>query len=418
VSTLSANFSHRAIGVAISDTQLYASIPDANGQAVTREWVLDPFVRIDSEWPSLAVAFTELRAKVPKSSERIAIVLLPPIVQVRKVELPKLAGMELRLLLSRNAAKYFPGVREPHFAGATLLEKGSPSKYLAAAASARMIDVIVRTARDAGWNIATIGPVQAAWTEAANRRWPALRKTADEVVVPWNGQFEVLQIEAGKLVGTRRYRAEDLPSVVRQHTLDRPDESAAAFAPQARGLEILPEVEYIRRAVARRKVLTRTIVGAVAAVALIAAGVLWHARRELNNVIQERAALRASVAQVTGAQNDIAVLTGPVSALERIETNAPLWSDVFVDVSTNLPKDAYILNFRAREDSLAADGLAARGATVFENMSGAVLIDSVRSAGPIRRQVRPGAKPMDQFTLTARVMNSAPLHAARGKLVP
>jgi len=126
----------------------------------------------------------------------------------------------------------------------------------------------------------------------------------------------------------------------------------------------------------------------------------------------QRADLRQSVAQVMAVQNDIAALSGPVAALERIEVNAPVWADVFVDVSSNLPRDAYILNFRGRGDSVSAEGLAPRGAAVFEGMGGAVLIDSVRSAGPIRRQVKQGEKPMDQFTLAARVSNSAPLHAA------
>jgi hypothetical protein len=412
------SFGRGSIGVAISDTRLYATIPEQNGRTVTREWELEPLVRTAQEWPSLATALSELRSAVPQSFKKIAIAVLPPLVQVRRVELPKLSGAPLRQLLSRNAVRYFPNVREPQIVGATMIKQTTPATYVAAAAPSRVVDVVVRTARELSWDVATVIPAHAAWTAAARRRWPAMRKTVNDIAVPVFTHFEVLQIEAGELISTRRFLPEDLSAEMRVHTINQPEQTAAAAAPETDGPEILPEVEYVRRAMARRKLLTRSSIGVAAALVLIAAGVLLHARRQLNAVMEERATLRASVAQVMSVQNDIAALTGPISALQRIETNAPIWSEVFVDVSRNLPDDAYILNFRARNDSLSAEGLAARGAAVFEGMSGAVLIDSVRSAGPIRRQVRPGTKAMDQFTLAARVPNAAPLYASQRRTQP
>ncbi len=411
-------FGSRSIGIAMSDTQLVATIPSGNGNITTREWALDPYSRLAIDWPSLAHALGELRTLIPASKKLVTITLAPPLVQVRRVDLPKLDGVNLRAVLSRSAVRFFPGVREAVAVGATILENTSPSPYLAAATPSRMLDVVIRAVRDAGWEINTVVPIHAAWAAAALRRWPVLKDGVGRVNVPFGSHSEVLQLEDGKIQSVRRFLSDDIPPHERTHTLDRPMETAALAAHQATGPEILPEVEYVRRAAARRKVVARTLMGVAAAALLAAAGFLVKEKRELKSIMEERAHLRASVSQVTTGQLDIATLTGPVTALEKIETRAPVWSEVFADVSSNLPRDAYLMSFKGREDSVSAEGLATRGAAVFESMAGAKLLDSVRSSGPIRRQIRQGSKPMDQFTLSAAVLNAVPLYAAHGRKQP
>jgi hypothetical protein len=369
---------------------------------------------MDADWPSLTAALVELRGVASVAHRPLAIALLPSLVQVRRLELPKLQGDKLRLFLGRNAARYFPMVRETHSANGVLLDNGSPAPYLAASVATRVIDAIVRAVYDASWTLATITPAEGAWTAAARRRWPALQRQAGDVAVPLDDYVEILRLERGRLVATRRFRTGDAPADALLYTIDSPEETAAAYVHEAQTPEILPEAEYARRAHGRRSTWVRAAVAAVVAILCIAGGVLWNAHRELNDIKAQREALRVSVGEVVEGQGDIGALTTPLNALARIETTAPVWSEVFADVAGNLPTDAYLLSFHARDDSLSAEGLAARGATVFERMADAALIDSVRAAGPIRREAQRGAGPIDHFTLVARVMGAVPLYATKG----
>ena len=61
-----------AVGVAISETRLYAALPASSGTGVTtREWPLTPLGRADAEWPTLVTALTELREAREGTSLRV-----------------------------------------------------------------------------------------------------------------------------------------------------------------------------------------------------------------------------------------------------------------------------------------------------------------------------------------------------------
>lgn len=414
----STSFKSGAIGVAISDNQLTAVIPLGSGRTETKVWELEPYSRVAGDWPGLSTALQSLKTMVSSSTKSLTIALLPPVIQVRRIELPKVQGTALRMLLARNATKYFPTAREPFTVGANILSDQSPSPYLAAGMPARQLDVVLRTARTSLWEVDSVVPAHAAWTAAAMDRWPNLKSSSDHVAVPINNHFEVLEIDGGKLTGVRRYLKEEIPAHQRANLIESYAATAARFAPAAKvlGPEVLPEIEYVRRAEKKKKILR--LAGMVAAAALIVIAAVYHtnAKKELKDVMAERAELRASVSQVMDGQTDIAVLSGPVSVLEKIETNSPIWSEVFVDFGGNLPNDAYITTFRGRGDSVSADAYAVKGAAVFEAMNGAKLIDSVRSTGPIRRQQNANSsKPLDQFTIAGQIPNAAPLFAPRGR---
>lgn len=407
----------KTVGIAISESQLTAFIPNTGSSGKSQSWDLDPLSRVAGEWLALNTALSDLRSIVDKSYKTLTIAIMPPLVEMRVVELPKVQGADLRVLISRNAIRYFPSVREPQTVGANMIADSTPATYLAGTMSSRLLDVIIRTAVDTGWRVNTVLPAYSAWTAAAFDRWPKIKSTDEHVAVRVNAHCEVLQLDHGKLVGVRKFILDDVPPHQQAYQLDKPAESAARHVAAARelGPEILPESEYVRRAKAKRKVINWAVAAAAAALIVFAAGVLFDARRELHEIIAQRAELRASVSQVMSAQDDIAVLTGPIAALEKVETKAPIWSDVFVDFGSNLPRDAYIVNFRARVDSMSAEGFGARGASVFEAMGGAKIIDSVRAAGPIRRSAGRDSKPLDQFTLTGRVPEAAELFAPRGR---
>src|SRR5262249_7541952 len=55
--------------------------------------------------------------------------------------------------------------------------------------------------------IATIAPAESAWASASLALWPALTKQSASVIVATEDRSDLLQIEAGRLAGVRRFRA-------------------------------------------------------------------------------------------------------------------------------------------------------------------------------------------------------------------
>lgn len=362
-----------SVSVSISETRLYAILPAAvrawldpagrdgygsitpsqpvmSSSPAPREWPLTPLSRTDAEWPALVAALTELRKALPERYSRLEVALLPPLARVRRVELPKLRAAELRLVLSRNAARYFPSVREPHTAAGIALTRSSPTPYLMAAATTRLVEAIARAAQQSGWELATIVPAPAVF---------------------------------------------------------------AAAAPETSPPELLPERMYLHRAAVHRRNITRLAAVLTAAVVLAAAGVLARARYVLHQVVIQRTALAGRANLAAKAHGDIAAIDAPMGALGRIETSAVVWSQVVADLADVLPPDAYLSALHARGDSLSVAGTAAHGGDVFARMDGAKLIGNVRSAGPIRQEARPNMPPADQFDLTARIPGAAPLYAVK-----
>lgn len=399
--------SGRVTGIAIAPTRLTVALPGRGG-VTTRTWALEPMPRGDDSWPALAAALAELRDLSSPPVRRLAVALLPPLAQMRRVELPALRSARLRLFLSRNAGRYFPMVSEPQLANGVALARSSPAPYLTASASARVIGAILRAAQESGLDVATIVPAHAAWVAAARRSWPRARETGGEVAVHVDRHVELLQVEQGRLIGTRRFsgrHAESAASVI-----DQPDAAAATYAGAARGPELLPESVYQTRAGVRRRWVIGGSGALAAGIVLAAAGALWQAHRTLDTVTRERATLRATVGDVTTAEQRLATVRAGLRAVQRIERDAPLWSDVIADVSDNLPQDAFLARLHVHGDSVAVDGSATHGAGVFERMSGAKLIDDVRAAGPIRHEAKRGAAAVDRFAFTARVPGAAPLY--------
>src|SRR5580704_6733423 len=193
----------RSVSVSISETRLYAMFPSSiragldpvgredygsapEGEhsstpsrpagsslaSIPHEWPLAPLGRTDAEWPSLVAALTELRKALPEKYRCLEVDLLPPLARVRRVELPKLRAAELSLVLSRNATRYLPNVREPHTAAGVALTRSSPTQYMMVAATTRLVEAIARAAQQSGWELATIVPAPVLWATAAPEKSP------------------------------------------------------------------------------------------------------------------------------------------------------------------------------------------------------------------------------------------------------
>lgn len=434
-------------GVAISQTELCAADIRLRGSA-DRAWRtrLEPPPTDGGPWPSLVSALGELARLLGITQGTLAVALMPPLTEVRRLELPSLRDEELQRLLSRNAARYFVNARGPQLVGAigpVRRPKGELIPVIAAAASMRLVAAIRSAAEQTGWTVDVIAPAESSLATAALALWPALAKSNSWAVIAHDDRTELLQIDGGRLVGVRRFRAgaADASMIVdavepkarigvagnagRRRELvtslaaaglaiatatgewatvaDHPEVLAAHFA----GSEIGPvlraeDAMALDRALFRRRA---TMIGAAAAALLVlsAAIELWGVHRQLRLVREERAKIRPQIASTLVGRTTVEATYRHLSALGEIERTSPQWSAVIGALSDAVPDDAYLTAIRGRDDSLIVDGLAQHAARVFDGLEKTSMLVDVKAPAPVRRELQPDGTALDHFTISARV---------------
>jgi Tfp pilus assembly protein PilN len=434
-------------GVAISATELCAADIRLRGSA-ERAWraPLDPAPTDGGSWPSLASAFSDLSRSLGVSGGALAVSLMPPLTEVRRLDLPPLRDDELQRLLSRNASRYFVNARGPQIVGALAAARrtrGAPGPVIAAAASARLVAAIRQAAQQSGWNVEVIAPAESAWAAGAIALWPAFARQNAWAAIAHDDHTDLLQLENGRLVGVRRFRAggADAPMIAdtvgptarigvagplaaRKElsaalsavgviavapsgewaaTSERADLFAAHFA----GNEIGPVLR-AEDAVALDKIRARKtawIIGgaAVALLAFAAFVELWGVHRQLRLVQEERARLRPQIASTLVGRTTVDATYRHLTALNAIERASPQWSSVLATLSEAVPDDAHLTAVRAREDSLIVDGLAQHAARVFDALEKTSVLVDVKAPAPVRRELQEDGTALDHFTIAARV---------------
>ena len=444
------------VGVAIAPERMWASVARANPLArrtdggEIRETALES-LGTASTWPDLEDALRNLREELAPEGGSLAIALLPPLVRLRRLDLPPLTDAETRGVIERGASKYFTGVREPQVAGVArvmhrLRRSGSVT---AAAAPARLVNAVLEAARAAGWNVTSVRPAHAAWIAGARAQWSQLGGEVAQLAILRDDATELLRVEHGTIAGVRQFggiatrvdqlvdaviessgKAAPLPLLTigpeeRRRLLvgpladrgiqlgdraakwramsESPEAMAAVFAHEARELDLLPPQAHAQRdATSRRRTLQ---LGAAAVIFLLigAAAQLWDVRRELASVQARRAEIRGAVNGASEARARIESLQRRLTALEPFEADATRWSAVLAEVASHLPRDAYLVDIRATRDSMVLEGIAARAAGVFDRLSRAPSIASVRPAGSIRRDVTEAGATIERFSLAAQL---------------
>ena len=459
------------IGVAIGPTGLWAV--GSGGRALTfgradggelRVRELEP-LGAGADWPDLADALRELSAAVGSGSGTIAVALLPPLVRLRRLEIPPLTDDETRRVVERSAARYFTGVREPQTVGVArathhLRRTGI---VVAAAAPARVVSAIVGAAHAAGWSVSSIAPAHAAWVAGARAQWSQLGRESAQLAVLRDESTELVRIERGAIAGIRQFgagaawvdqvvdavcgpgdgegplplltigpddRRDQLVEPLRSRGVvlgeraarwramsESPEAMAAAFAAEARDLDLLPPATHAARDHRMQRTAAWLAVAAVVFLLVGAAAQLWDVKRELAAIESKRAEIRPTVAKVADARAMIDGIQRRVAAIAPIETNATRWSAVLAEVAGHLPRDAYLVNVRGASDTLLVEGLAGRAASTFAALERAPTIGSVHPAGAIRRDVTADGVPVERFTIAARLTgpDSAPPAAKRSR---
>ncbi len=345
------------------------------------------------------------------------VVLLPPLVEVKRVELPRMRDGELRRVLARDAERYFLHAREPQVVGIQRIGRSrrSPAPVLATAAAASVVERVFEAAGRNGCTVLSLTPAHFAWALARGTR--GKRTSGSELVEVWseNGA-EVLVLERGHLTLVRRLRqveptaspAELLDHVGTVHRVIEPEAVAARLAARADGPEMLPEREYRRREAASARRVGR-LLGCAAACLLLAAGVeLWGRQRALEALVARRAALQSSVERVMTVREALGGLERRVAALDAAESRGSRWSTVLATVAERLPDDAHLFELRGAGDSLALAGQGGRAAAVFEALQQGDGVIGVRATAPIRQEARDSGPPVERFTLAARLGAGGP----------
>ena len=442
-------------GIAISPTEICAADIRLRGSA-SRSWrtALDAPPADASSWPSLASALSELGRALGTTDGTLSISLMPPLTEVRRLELPPLGDEDLQRLLSRNASRYFVSARTPQIVGASGAKRrarGKPSPVVAGAAPARLIASIRAAAEQAGWTVESIAPAESAWAAGALALWPAFARQSSYTLIAHDDRTDLLQMEDGRLIGVRRFRAGSADAAMIADTVgptarigvagsvgarraisaalaalnvtvstpsgewsasaDDPDVLAAQFAGTDVGPTLRTEGAVAAdRANARR--MTRMLTGAAAALFIVAALIqLWGVHHQLALVRAERARLRPQLSSTLVGRTTVDATYRHLAALAAAERSAPRWSSVIASLSESVPEEAHLTAIRARSDSLIVDGLAQHAARVFDALEKTHGLVEVKAASPVRRELQDGGSTLDHFVIGARVAKPSPTGA-------
>lgn len=446
------------LGVALSLTEITAY--DARlARGGGREWrmALDAPTSDAIAWPSLTVALRELATLAGETNGRLAIALLPPVSETRRLDVPPLDDDELELIVARNAARYFVGAHGPQIVSVAngRTRRAAGDGAVASAVPAWTVRLLYAAARESGWRVSHIVPAESAWVLAATECWPAAARDAALVLVHHRDRTDALQLRDGAITNVRRFRsvateaavlAESLvapatvfalgavgerkawsaalaerqvqsapPSVLPAELVGSPALLAAAYAVEATAMPF--RTDETRAADRSRRNRTMwTLVGAAALLLAVAAGLAYvDVRRELAAVAAERAALKPQLAITMVGRTSVETVSGQLQALATAERQAPHWSEVIRDLTAQLPADAYLTAIRGRGDSVFFDGMATRASAVFPAVERVPSFAGVKAAAAVRRELGEGGEPMEKFTLAAKLKLSG---APREPLAP
>lgn len=439
-------------GIALSATALCATDGVGRSSTGVRRLPLDPPAADALTWPSLTKALTQLQSDL--NGERISIALMPPLAEVRSVDLPPLRDDESEAVLMRAAARYFVTARQPQLVGVVRgrrggrggSARGGSQTVVAAAAPARLVAAIRAAARDAGLAIAGIGPAESAWGAAAVSSWPAFAKGPALVVVSHPDRTDLLRLDDGRLAAVRRFQAGAADAALIADAARNTGSSPlrlAAFGPReqrqeltrdlsSRGIATVipderagdggssdPDVLAARyaapregpvfrsddlRAASRAEAWRATALVAAAAVALLVGGAavrLWGLNRQLDAVRAQRARLAPRLSATLMGRTSVEAVYRSLAGLNALERSAPTWANTIADLTDALPDAAYLTAFRTRGDSLVVEGLAEQASDVFNAMEKMPSLANVRAGAPVRRELQSDTVPLERFTIVA-----------------
>jgi hypothetical protein len=448
------------LGVALSATELCV-VQRAGSGARANAWrmPLQPLNGDGTGWPALTSALNELSRTMGVNGGRLDVALMPPLTEIRRLELPPMSESEMRMLLSRNATRYFVGARAAQLVGTSIAPNRSTAALagvMAAATPMRLVAALHAAAREAGWTVDAVSPAEGAWCSAATALWPSTSRQTSHLLVCGEDRTELLQIEQGRLTGLRRFRGgaadaalvaeaigsgdasqktsgiarvtavgvsaqrKELARALASSGLtvaapppewaeraDHPDLLAAEFAgPNAVPL-LRSEATLASKREDARRVIVRIASASIVLLMFAAVFSLWGAKRQLRAVQADRAAIKPLISATLVGRTSVENAFRQLSTLAVTQRAAPQWSGIISDLGVRLDDHAYLTSLRARDDSLLVEGIAVSAARAFDSMYQTPSLASVKAAAPVRRESPQGGPALERFTIGAVVAHPA-----------
>ena len=348
----------------------------------------------------------------PATRATISVAVLPPLVRMRRIELPSMSEDDLRLAVTTNAQRYFLGLGPAPVCGAVAARRrGRVVSLLAFGASSELIEGIVTAFHTAGWQIDRIVPAPAAWVSFVGRNHPRSRRGAARIGVRLPREVNVLEMETGSLVRVRRLRAGDpFPAIEEEDPWyeigdDKrsPSTVAARAAKRTRGFEIVPNSLRSAHLARERRVTAVFVVLACASLFGAAVGYRWRLERQLTAIEARRSAIRASASRALTARDSTQRLVARVASIAELEQSAPRWSAVLSRIAIALPADAELLSIRAESDSATIDGQARDASSIVSALRQTPGVKTVRPTSPIVRELSADQMTAERWRVALRL---------------
>ena len=449
---------HRCrLGVAIARDRVVVAAPYGDGE-LDRTWACDI---ADSEHmaEAIAAAVSDACQALHLERPRLAFAVMPPLAECRLLHLPGLREDEIARVLQRDAARYFPAAGAPLATAGARLGSAADAPVLAGAVPVGVLEAIQRAAQSTGLDVASITVAHASWLAsiAALRADGASDRCAIVVMLP--DRLEVIGVQHGMPTSIRRLRGATAPERIiatlgdvrrgdatgpvmvfaapgeggaltavlaahgervvtpSGHPAGEPAIVAARFATSGGALAFVPEDVRTRqhnRAVRRQRVMV------AASVLLLASAMgleLWDVERERAHVEAVRGALRPAIERVLARRDSLASMLAWLEEVHVAAAGTPRLSATLVALAARLPRDAHLLSLRADGDSLIIEAVATHAAPVIDALVAAPELRDVRAQGSVRQELRPGAPPLERFTLVIRAA-LADTSSARATVAP
>lgn len=386
-----------------------ASLPAA-GETATWATNLTSWNAAREDWPDLDAAMRDLLGDGGRG-RHVAVALHWPLATTRLVRMPRLRAADRRMVLTRDASRYFAVPEAPHVADGVVLGRGGgQDRVLIAASDARLVRAIHRAIEGAGGVVDTIVPAAAAMITG-------LRGAQGRVLVRDGEAYLGLELSRGDLTSFRRFTnaaaAHEWASAMESRERGLQDAVAAdrevrsldpaIWASRVAGPELVSPEASVARQRARARLVRGLVTGGLgaAAVGLICSG--WGLSRELRAVERERARVHEAVASALDARTATQGAESRLAVLRALEQGRPRWVSRIADVGEQLPADAHLTGLRGSVDSLIVEGVAPQADPVFSSLRGLPGVVIVRADAPVQQEPGVGgASPMERFAISVR----------------
>ena len=349
----------------------------------------------------------------------VYVALLPPLVQMRRIDLPRMSEDDYRLAVTTNAQRYFLGIGQTAVCGIASTgerRRGANVPLVAFAASSELIENLSLGFASVGWPIDRIVPGQAALVSAVLQAHPSARRGPISIVVRLPREVDAFEIDAGSLQMVRRFRgAAAFPAA--EHGRQRftlggeVDRSvamvAAAGAKVSRRVEIIPDT--LRRVRAERQRHISALAVAFVCINLLAAAIAyrWRLERQLTHIVARRSAIQSTVKQAVALRDSAELLVERIRSIAELEAAAPRWSAVLSRIAIALPEDAELESIRVESDSVTIDGQAQDASRVLSALKRTPGVNAIRSTSSILRELGTDRTSEERWRFAMRVDHRA-----------